>query len=310
MTDKAVIISGPTASGKSTIAQEISENYQKFCIINADSMQIYKELPILTAQPIDCIARFKKDYYLYGILNYTHNFSVVTWVDFTKIAMKKIWLLGKIPLIVGGTGLYIKSLIHGLSNIPEISLEIKTLVSNLFVEIGVEKFYKLLCTVDHLSATKIHSNDKYRMIRAMEVFNQTGKPILTFYNNKKQTANFDFLHITIQPTRKLLYDSCNQRFTEMIKANVLEEVLNFRIKTGSSTSILARALGYNYLCKYLSNEISKEKSIELSQIQTRQYAKRQVTWFKNQAPESISIQFESHYDARKQTLSVVDNYIN
>jgi tRNA dimethylallyltransferase len=310
MDSKLIIISGPTASGKSRLAQEAYDYFRDFSIVNADSMQVYKDLPILTAHPNDLNTN-PSNYNLYSILSYDQSFSVSSWFKIAEDKIKGLWASGKIPLIVGGTGLYIKTLLYGLSNLPDISPEVRSQVNNLFVEIGTEEFYKLLQSKDPVSSARIHNNDSYRMTRAMEVFEQTGKSITSFYKlrSSHKSSLYNYLHINISPLRQVLYESCNKRFLEMIAGGVLDEVSALRIKPNSATSLLTKALGYSSLGAYLDKKISLEEAIDKGQVQTRQYAKRQVTWFKNQAPEATTLEFESYSEINNKTLSLIKQFL-
>ncbi len=310
MNENLVIISGPTASGKSRLAQEICDNFAEFSIINADSMQVYKELPLLTAHPDDLDTN-PSNYHLYGILTYDQNFSVSNWVKLAEEKIKELWSLGKTPLIVGGTGLYIKTLLYGLSDLPDISTKVRSNVNNLFAEIGIEEFYKLLQFKDPVSSVRIHSNDTYRMTRAMEVFEQTGKPIVSFYepSGNHRSKQYNYLHINISPSRQVLYESCNKRFLEMMTRGVLDEVSALCIKPNSAKSSLAKALGYGSFCDYLYKKISLEEAIDKGQTQTRQYAKRQVTWFKNQAPEATILEFENYNEINNKVLTLINQFL-
>lgn len=303
--EKVIIISGPTASGKSHLAHSIYESSNNFCVVNADSMQIYKELPILTAQP-----EYDKypDYKLYGVLSYDQVCSVAYWLDQVKAVLRECWDNNKIPIIVGGTGLYIKSLIHGLSNLPDISPEVRAEVATKFSQLGANDFHRLLAIYDQKSADRIHINDSYRMIRAMEIFTQTGRTMDCFYANEKDHVEFDLLHITLIPERKELHKVCNERFSVMIDAGALEEVKMLKALENSSVSLLSKALGYKDLCSYLEGDITLENAMELAQAQTRQYAKRQITWFKNQAPEAVRLEYCEFNAALNEAMELVRKF--
>ncbi len=310
MNQSLVIISGPTASGKSRLAQEVCDCIAGLSTVNADSMQIYKDLPLLTAHPDD-LGINPSNYHLYGVLSYDQAFSVSNWVKLAEDKIKELWSLGKVPLIVGGTGLYIKALLYGLSDLPEISSQVRDSVNNLFNDVGIDRFYSLLQSKDPNSAKRIHANDSYRMTRAMEVFEQTGKSIVSFYDigQVHKTKPYNYCHINITPTRKVLYESCNNRFLEMLDKGVLDEVSYLQKQPNSDKCSLAKALGYVSLCDYLDKNISLEEAIERSQIQTRQYAKRQVTWFKNQAPEATMLEFENYNEINVKALNLIREFL-
>lgn len=298
-----IVISGPTASGKSAIAHAIFENVGNVEIINADSMQLYQELPIITAQPE--YLKFP-NYKLYGTYSYKQNSSVAKWLESTKNIIDNCNKQNIIPIIVGGTGLYIKSLIHGLSDLPDISTSTREQVAQMFLELGISKFYQLLQS--KTGEVSINKNDKYRMTRAMEVFLETGKTISSFYEETKENHPFKLLHITLVPQRNMLHKTCNERFVQMLEQGAVEEIEAFSKLDNSSESQLTRALGYKDLSNYISGNITLEKAIELSQAQTRQYAKRQLTWFRHQAPEATAIEYDNFKNALEESTKLVTKF--
>ena len=283
MKKKIIIICGPTASGKSSYAMDMAKA-KNGAIINADSMQIYQEIPILTASPND---EDKKTipHHLYNYISIQDNFSVAKYQQEALAKISEVEKGGYLPIIVGGTGLYISSLLYGLNIMPEIDHNIRNNVRSLLQEIGNEAFHAKLTSLDPPVAARLSAGDSQRMLRAYEVHLQTGKSILHFQEAevKSQLADYDIETIMISPERSILYRNCDERFAHIVRNGALEEVKNSMHK-GSS-----KALGFEQLAAYLKNEVSLEEAITLAQNKTRQYAKRQVTWFNHQINDKLII---------------------
>ena len=274
---KIILIYGPTASGKSNYAIKLSKKI-KGEIINADSMQIYKELKILSARPL------KKDYqkikhHLYGFQDVKKNFSTGDWL---KLANKKILEIKrqkKIPIVVGGTGLYFKALTDGLVNIPNIPKNFREKIRKLNKKLGNKKFFFRLKKLDPLIKNKINSSDSQRMIRAFEVKLYTKRSIYDWFKNTKNNyQNKDFYKIYIDFPREELLKRIDIRVKKMIKNGLVSEVKRFnKIRLhGDKTS--KKAIGIKEVNEYLQKKIEIEDVIEKISIKTRQYAKRQRTW--------------------------------
>ena len=274
---KIILIYGPTASGKSKFAVQLARKISGQ-IINADSMQVYKELKVLTARP------FKKDYqnikhHLYGFQNAKKNFSTGDWL---KLANQKILYckrIKKIPILVGGTGLYFKALTDGLVNIPNIPNNFRNKIRNLHRRIGQKKFFQKLLKIDPLIKDRINSLDIQRSIRAYEIKSYTEKSMISWFKNTKSDYDHDdFFKICIDFPRKDLIERINNRSENMIKSGAILEVkkfIKFRVPKNKS---LSKAIGINEIKQYLQKKIQTEQLIEKISIKTRQYAKRQSTW--------------------------------
>ncbi len=274
---KIILIYGPTASGKSKFALKLAKKFSGQ-IINADSMQVYKELKILTARP------FKKDHqkikhHLYGFQSAKKNFSTGDWL---KLANQKILLCKKTkqtPILVGGTGLYFKALTDGLMNIPKIPLSFRNKVRNLHKKIGQKKFFLELLKIDPLIKNQINNLDTQRSIRAYEIKSYTKKSITSWFKNTKSDYDkTDFFKICIDFPRKDLIERINQRSKEMIESGAILEVKKFIKLRVPKEKSLTKAIGINEIKEYLQKKIQIEQLIEKISIKTRQYAKRQSTW--------------------------------
>lgn len=284
------IIAGPTATGKTARAIEHAKK-ENGVIINADSMQIYNALPVLTAQPSE-EEQNQVPHILYGMLEPEEKCSAASWVEMALHEIRKAHENEQLPVIVGGTGFYIKALTEGLSPVPAVPEDLRRSVAERQKELGNLAFHKELAQEDPVAAERLHPNETQRLIRAREVFEHTGKP-LSYWRSLPLKAPPDHLEFSfeiLKLDRKILYERCNARFDRMIEENILEEVENLdnRIQEGSvpADAAVTNALGFHPLQACLHGKLSLEQAIEDSKTETRQYAKRQVTWFKNQIDES------------------------
>ncbi len=283
MANSIVIISGPTASGKTDLALKLAAE-KNIAIINADSLQIYEGLPTLSSQP-NKKERDQVEHFLYSHFKPNEISSVGTWLKLVKPVVEKLWSENKIPAIVGGSGMYISKLVDGISEIPEISEEIRISSRQLFDEIGQENFKQKL-----LDLGEDEIIDKQRMIRAYEVLQQTGKSIFWWQQNPPQKifSDANFIHANLNPDREILYKNCNFRFFEMLRNGALEEVESL-VKQGLKDDWqITKTLGFFEIRDLLENKISRAKAIEIATQKTRNYAKRQLTWFRHQLPEKHS----------------------
>ena len=274
---KIILISGPTASGKSALAIKIAKKVNGE-IINADSMQVYKQLRILSARPDP--KQYKKiKHHLYGFQNVTENFSTGDWLKLVNKKIKEVKKRKKVPILVGGTGLYFKALTEGLVKIPIISLKFRNQIRNLQKKLGQNKFYDKLLKLDPASRGKINPTDVQRSIRAYEVKKFTKKSIYHWFKNtKSKFLEDDFFKVYIDYPRKELIHRINLRTEEMIGNGAIKEVKNFlklRVKNDKSVN---KAIGVMEIKDYLDKEKNLKEIKEKIAIKTRQYAKRQNTW--------------------------------
>jgi tRNA dimethylallyltransferase len=272
---KVILIAGPTGSGKSAVALKIAKKINGE-IINADSMQVYKQINILSARPDDY---FNINHYLYGTISVKKNFSAGEWLKSVKKYLTKITRKNKTPIIVGGTGLYFKLLTEGISNIPKIPDAIRDKSRNLNKKIGNSKFYNLLIKMDPLVKNKIKKNDTHRLIRAYEVYLFTKKSLLEWQKlNKNLFSNFRFIKFYINPDKIVLEKIIRLRLKKMFEKGAVGEVKRF-IKLKINTDLPAnKILGIEEIKNYLLKKISLEQAFKQTFIRTRQYIKRQMTW--------------------------------
>ncbi len=289
ISNRAIIICGPTASGKTEFAHNIAlKNNAE--IINADSMQIYKQLPIITASP-KLSLKNELPYHLYNFQDVDNEFSAAKYVQKASHAIQQINKRGKLPIIVGGSGMYINMLINGYSSIPDIDENIRNNTRNLHKKLGSKEFFQELIKLDNKIGDILSPNDTQRMIRAYEVIKQTGKSILEFHSqeNIKPLANFNFEILLMLPDRKTLYEKCNKRLVKLFDNGAIEEVRNMYEHYGEINTSAMKALAVSEIITYIKGDITKDLAIELASKRTRQYAKRQITWFKNKIPNAKMI---------------------
>ena len=274
---KIILISGPTASGKSNFAVKIAKKINGE-IINADSMQVYKQLKILTARPNKEIQKNIK-HHLYGVIDLNKNFSTGQWLKVVIKKIKEIKKRKKIPIIVGGTGLYFQSLIDGLVKIPEISLKFRSKIRLMHKKEGQKVFYKKLLKIDPKVKGKFDPNDTQRTIRAFEIKSSTKISMYEWLDKtKSEFKDSEFLKLYIDFKREDLIKRISLRTIKMVKEGAIKEVKKFiksKIKKDLSVS---RVIGIDELTQHLDEKINLDQAQELISIKTRQYAKRQATW--------------------------------
>ena len=278
---KIILIAGPTASGKSNFSLKLAKKINGE-VINADSMQVYKQLQVLTARPS------KKDikkikHHLYGFCDVKKNFSTGEWLKLSLKKIKEIRKKKKVPIIVGGTGLYFKALTDGLVKIPNIPIRLRNKIRLMQKQLGQKKFYKKLLMVDPLIKNKIEKNDIQRSIRAYEIKYHTQKSIINWYKKTKKYISSDqFIKLYIDYPREKLINRINLRVEQMFVNGAIQEVgrfNNLKVKKENSSN---KVIGIKEISNLLDKQCNLEQAKELIAIKTRQYAKRQATWARGQ----------------------------
>ena len=274
---KIILISGPTASGKSNFAIKIAKKINGE-IINADSMQVYKQLKILTARPKKKEQK-KIKHHMYGVIGLNKKFSTGQWLKAAIKIIKEIKKKKKIPIIVGGTGLYFQSLIDGLVKIPEIPLKFRKKIRLVQSKEGQIKFYKKLLKIDPNVKGKFDPNDTQRSIRAFEVKSFTKISMYEWLKKtKSEFKDCEFLKLYIDLKREDLLKRISLRSIKMIEGGAIKEVKKFiKLKIKKNMSV-NKVIGIDELTQYIDKKINLDQAQELISIKTRQYAKRQATW--------------------------------
>ena len=274
---KIILISGPTASGKSNFAIKLAKKINGE-IINADSMQVYKELKILSARPEPKNYQNIK-HHLYGFQKVKRNFSTGDWLKLVINKIENLKKRKKTPILVGGTGLYFRSILNGLVNIPNIPIRSRNKIRSLHKNLGQKNFYKKLLKLDPKSKNKINSTDSQRSIRAYEVKYFTKKSIHDWFKEtKSKFKKNEFLKIYIDFPRSELIHRINKRTEQMIKDGAVDEVKRFIKQNVRKSNSANKAIGIAEINRYLNNEKDLEYIKQEISIKTRQYAKRQRTW--------------------------------
>ena len=277
---KIILIYGPTASGKSIFSVKLARKINGE-IINADSMQVYKELNILSARPLkkDCQ---KIKHHLYGFISVKKNFSSGDWLKLVKKKIFEIKKRNKVPILVGGTGLYFRALLDGLVKIPKISSKKRKVILDLQKKLGQVKFYKKLIEIDPKVIKLINSNDIQRSIRAYEVKMFTKRSIVEWHKDTKPlfTEN-EFIKLYFDRPRDILLKRIELRVKRMLP-NAIKEVKKFkRIKVSKNNSS-TKIIGISEIKNFLENKLNIDQAEHLIVVKTRQYAKRQATWARGQ----------------------------
>ena len=298
---KIIVIAGPTASGKSSLAVQLAKKYNGI-IINADSQQIYKELPILSSQPNN--KDYKKvSHKLFNFLDFYKNFSVDQWFQLVKKEIKEAQKKNLLPIIVGGTGMYLNTLIYGLKVFPKIPVKLRDEGKKIIEKIGPKKFYDTLKARNKTCVYHINPNDKIRLLRSWEIYKVSNKSIyqINKENKIKKLDSCDFYKILIFPPRKFVYLSCKKRWDNMIKLGAIQEVkLLMKKEKELNKKNLIKTIGFKELKDFLLKKQNMNNTSELALQATRNYAKRQYTWFRNQF--SANIIFKEAYGKKNQKI--------
>jgi len=280
----AVLIAGPTASGKSALALQLARDYGG-AVINTDAMQVYRELRILSARPDDSEEALAP-HYLYGFASAYEPFSVGRWLEAAKAALDDVRAKGLVPMFVGGTGLYFAALLNGLAPIPEIHASIRVEARQKLAELGNERFHAELAARDPAMGARLNPGDSQRLVRAWEVIEATGQSLAEWQALKGEPAlTGDLLRYVLKPNRDWLIERIARRFRAMIEQGALEEVRALRDGGLDSQLPAARALGVPPLMLHLEGRLALDEAAERAIAETRRYAKRQVTWFRHQMPD-------------------------
>lgn len=277
---KVIVICGPTASGKTALSIELAKKVDGE-IVSADSMQIYNEMSIGTAKPDEEEMQGIK-HYLIGNISPTRRYSVSDYKIDAMNSIKEILQKGKQAIVVGGTGLYVNSLIYGI-DYPEIetNLEYRKELEKIADEEGLQYLYKKAEEIDREAMKNISVNDKKRIIRVLEIYKETGKTKTQLEKeSRKNGVPYEYHIFAIDMPREILYDRINKRVDIMIEKGLIKEVENLYRKYGDELCTSLQGIGYKEVIDYLNGKYTKEEMIDKIKMETRRYAKRQLTWFR------------------------------
>ena len=275
-----VLVTGPTAGGKSRLALDLAEEFGG-SVINADALQVYRELEILTARPgAETLAR--APHRLYGVLPAAEVCSAGRWQALALAEIAAAREAGRLPIVAGGTGLYLQALELGLSAIPDIPEEIRAATRRQYRELGGTAFHAALAERDPDAGSRLRPSDSQRLMRAWEVLEATGRSLFDWQRDSPMPPPYRFLRLALMPPREALYAACDRRFLEMLEAGALAEVERL-LALGLDPGLPAmKAVGVAELGAHLVGEIPLEQAVARAQQATRRYAKRQYTWLRGQ----------------------------
>jgi len=304
LSKKIILLAGPTASGKSKLAIQLAKRLDGE-IINADSMQIYKEFTILSSRP-DNKETKKAKHHLYGVISVKKHFSAGDWLKLAKNKINLCYKSKKVPIIVGGTGLYFNTITKGISKIPSIDIQTRKKVRNLFKKLGYKEFYKKLLILDPKVKNKILPSDSQRSQRAYEVILKTKKSLFDWIaNTKSDFINFEISKIYIDIPRDELLKKIYLRTELMFKKKCLKEVKNFNSLKLKNSLSANKLIGVQEINAYLNGSSSLDQCKELINIKTRQYAKRQNTWARGHMKNWNKLYSNDFTTLLKKTLKVI-----
>lgn len=283
MNRPALVIAGPTASGKSAFAMAVAEEFGG-TVINADSMQVYHTLRVVTARPSPA-DEARVPHRLYGFLPPAVACSAALYAEHAAAEMEAAWGTDRLPVVVGGTGLYLRALMQGLSPIPEIPEPLRSAARALFAELGNDAFHARLAERDPVMAARLAPTNSQRLVRACEVLEATGRSLAEWQSEPPQggvAANW--LTLALLPPREALYSACDGRFRRMVEQGALDEVADL-LALGLDPALPAmKALGVPELAAHLAGRMTLDEAVTAATQATRNYAKRQLTWFRHQLP--------------------------
>jgi len=276
---KLIVISGPTGIGKTDLSLSLAEQFNG-SIVSSDSMQIYRYMDIGTAKP-DVAELRRVPHYMIDIVEPDEPFDAARFYREGRQAIAQIYSLQRVPLVVGGTGFYLKALLYGLFDAKPVDPDILLKLKNESDANGIKPLYERLCVCDPSAASRIHVNDAYRVIRALAVFEMSGKPMSEFQQaHGFKESPFDVLKICLFNDRETLYERINRRVDQMIDSGLLEEVKSL-LQNGYSGDIKSmQSIGYRHMVEYVNGENTWDETIYTLKRDTRRFAKRQLTWFR------------------------------
>lgn len=278
------LIAGPTASGKSAYALDLAERIGGE-IVNADSMQIYAGLRVLTAGPSPEEAA-RAPHHLFQVVDPAIGWSVGRWLEAATQALAEIEARGKPAIVVGGTGLYFRALTHGLADVPPVSETQREISSLLYAARGETEFREILKPLDPEAEARIETGDRQRLVRAHAVAIATGKSLTAWQTDTKPAlAPGSWKGLVLDPPRAELYARCDARLSIMVEQGALDEVRAVEARGLDPALPALKAVGYREFAAHLRGEASLDQALDAARQETRRYAKRQLTWFRNQTPD-------------------------
>ncbi|MCH8125048.1 tRNA (adenosine(37)-N6)-dimethylallyltransferase MiaA [candidate division KSB1 bacterium] len=304
-----VVLVGPTAIGKTQMAFELFQHFENIEIVSADSRQIFRFMDIGTAKPsIDELKKYP--HHCIDIKYPDEYFSAGEFGNLARTICRSLSSKEKLPLVVGGSGLYIRSLVDGLFKVGDRNPEIKTKLEAEEHEFGLEKLYAQLLSVDPQTAAKIHRNDRQRILRALEVYLSTGESISDLREKSKQDTGIDPEYIGLIRNRGDLYKNIEERVDKMVASGLINEVIELKNKNYTSELQSQKTVGYSEIHDFLDGKFDKKTAIDLIKQNTRRFAKHQLTWFKkNKYIQWLSVDTDKEWEyARSLIIEKLSNH--
>lgn len=278
------LIAGPTASGKSALAMELAAETGGV-IVNADSMQLYRDLRILTARPTEA-DEAAVPHRLYGVADAADGWSVGRWLRAAVEVLEQLRAEGRTAIVTGGTGLYFRALTRGLADIPPVPAAVRDAVGARYDAEGEAKVRAALGVADPPAEARIASGDRQRLVRALSVFEASGRPLTAWMAATRPVLSpGDYAPLVIEPDRAGLYARCDSRLAEMLEQGVLDEVAALCHRRLDPALPALKSTGFREFAAHLRGETTLDQALEAARRETRRYAKRQMTWFRNQTPD-------------------------
>lgn len=296
-----LLIAGPTASGKSALALRLAERLDGE-IVNADALQLYADLRILSARPT-AEEEARAPHHLFGVADGADGWSVGRWLDAALPLLGDIAARGRRAIVVGGTGLYFRALTKGLADIPAVPAAVRQAAAETWERLGEDAFRQALAAHDPAAAARIAPGDRQRLLRAFEVVEATGRALTDWQADTAPPLSAgQWRAVVLEPDRKALYARCDARFAAMVEAGALEEVRALMARRLDPLAPVMKAVGVRELAAHLAGELTLVEAVALGQQETRRYAKRQLTWFRNQTPDWKRITTEAEAGAFRTAL--------
>jgi tRNA dimethylallyltransferase len=302
-----IVIAGPTASGKSALALALAAAYGG-TIINGDALQIYRDLRILTARP-DAAAEAAARHRLYGVLDAAERGSVGRWRDLAEAEIASAHAAGRLPIVVGGTGLYLRALLTGLAEVPDVPAGVRDEAIALHRALGGTEFRRRLAEHDPAAAARLNEGDTQRLIRAFEVVRATGAPLAAWQARAAAVSRVSAATILLMPPRPALYAACDARFAAMIAHGGFDEAAALAARNLSPDLPAMKAVGVPELLRHLRGELSREGAIVAGQQSTRRYAKRQTTWFRHQLDAGLILDAQFSESLLQCSCHFIDGFL-
>ena len=313
MTNRAILIAGPTASGKSALAIEVAERLEPLCgatIINADSLQVYRELRILTARPGPG-DEARAPHRLYGVIPAAEPCSAMSWRALALTELHTAWDAGRVPLVVGGSGLYFRALIEGLAPVPEIPPEVRAAARTRHAKLGGEAFHEELRRRDPALAARLDPGDSQRLVRAWEVVEATGVTLSEWQDRTPEGDPFpgERLAFKLDVPRESLYARIDRRFAAMVEEGAVEEAVALGA-LGLDPSLPAmKAVGVPELLRHVRGDATQAEAVQEGQRASRRLAKRQMTWWRHQAADWSTLDAQHSESLSGQIFPIIRQFL-